>query len=143
MKDKLLNKAIIMAVEAHAGQTDKGGAPYIFHPMRLMLATSDPDEQVVAILHDVMEDSDTSVEDLLAIGVTDYQMQALVLMCKDYALTYQQYVEKIGEHPLARKVKLLDLADNMDLTRLQNVTQKDYDRTSKYAKTVEYLRSLS
>lgn len=126
--------ALLIAIEFHKGQTDKAGAPYISHPIMVASMVSDEKEKVIALLHDVLEDTDCTIEDLYNLGITEEQAEALLLLTHDPEIEYFDYIKKISTNALAKTVKLADLKHNMDLKRLSNVTPKDIKRLEKYKK---------
>lgn len=130
-----LERAIQIAVEAHAGQVDKAGAPYILHPLRLMLRGATPDEQMVAVLHDVVEDSPWTLEMLRAEGFNDAVVGGVEGMTRRADETYAAFIERAAQHPVARMVKLYDLEDNLDVRRLNTITEKDQGRLNRYLKS--------
>ena len=126
-------RAMKLCYEAHAGQTDKSGLPYVHHPLHLAEQMDDEDSTVTARLHDVVEDTQYSIEDLQGMGFGDNVIEALKLLTHDPAVPYMEYVRKIGTNPLATKVKLADLAHNSDTTRLDHEpTEADLKRLQKY-----------
>lgn len=127
-----LERAIQIAVAAHAGQVDKAGAPYILHPLRMMMRGRTPEEQTVAVLHDVVEDSDWTLDRLRAEGFSEAVVTAIDHLTRRDDETYDAFVARAAKHPLARWVKLLDLEDNMDVRRLDTLTEKDQARLSRY-----------
>ncbi|MBP3897429.1 MAG: GNAT family N-acetyltransferase [Mogibacterium sp.] len=128
-------KAMKLCYEAHAGQTDKSGLPYFHHPMHLADQMDDEDSTVVALLHDVVEDTEYTFSDLEAMGFGDAVIGALRLLTHDDSVPYLDYVREIAKNPIARKVKLADLTHNSDLTRLdREPTEKDLERVEKYRK---------
>lgn len=139
-----LGTAIAIAARAHASQTDKGGNAYILHPMRLMmrLRTDDQELMQIAILHDVIEDSDYTLDDFLNLDFSKRVVNALALLTHSKGDSYQEYIKKIGTNADATRVKLEDLKDNSDLSRLKGVTQKDFDRVIKYQKSYTYLKGV-
>ncbi|GAB5537104.1 MAG: HD domain-containing protein [Rubricoccaceae bacterium] len=136
-----LERAIVIAAEAHAGVRDKGGAPYILHPLRLMLGMSTEAEQIAAVLHDVVEDSDWTLDQLRAEGFSEEIVRAVdhVTRCDDE--TYAEFVQRAGEDPVAARVKAADLIDNMDVSRIASPTAKDHERIAKYERALATLRS--
>jgi (p)ppGpp synthase/HD superfamily hydrolase len=137
----LVEKAIALAVAAHAGEVDKQGKPYILHPLRLMMQMETAEEMITAVLHDVIEDTSTTLEDLGQHGFPEVVLDALALLTHDTASTsYEEYVAAIKPNPLARKVKLADLAHNMDIRRLPEMGMKDYGRLEKYRRAWEMLQ---
>ncbi len=137
----LLEKAIRIAVEAHRGQRDKYGAPYILHPLRVMALVDTALEKTVAILHDVVEDSDWTFEELKTEGFPPAVLAALEAVTKREGEAYEDFVKRSAGHPLARRIKLADLEDNMDVRRLPEVTEKDRERLQKYLKAYRLLKA--
>ena len=131
---KFLDKAIQIAAAAHAGQFDKGGMPYLMHPMRVMsfLKGNDEELQCIAILHDVLEDSSVTAEDLLATGMTKRIVAGVQCLTKIKDESYDNYKLRVFTSGDAMQVKLADLRHNSDIRRLKGVTQKDIDRIAKY-----------
>ncbi len=107
-----------MAIEVHRDQRDKYGAPYILHPLRVMAQVNTVTEKMVALLHDVLEDSDMRPEDLAQAGYPPDVVQAVTQLTKRPGEAYDEYIQRVRLHPLARRVKLADLHDNMDVRRL-------------------------
>ncbi|MBF0178798.1 MAG: bifunctional (p)ppGpp synthetase/guanosine-3',5'-bis(diphosphate) 3'-pyrophosphohydrolase [Magnetococcales bacterium] len=138
-----LEAAIALAVTAHKGQVDKVGQPYILHPLRLMLRLDEEEERIVAVLHDVVEDTDVTLDDLRAMGFSPMVIDALDRLTHRPEESYDDYLQKILPHPLARKVKLLDLEDNMDIRRLDHqCLESDWIRLKKYRTAWARLRGL-
>lgn len=133
-KGELLGKVLVLATNAHAGQFDRGGKPYILHPLKVMhyLKTDDEELQCIALLHDVVEDTDTSWKDLEALGCTERVLNAVRALTKLPGQTYDEYKETVFANNDAMRVKLCDLRHNTDIRRLKGVTQKDIDRIAKY-----------
>jgi GTP diphosphokinase / guanosine-3',5'-bis(diphosphate) 3'-diphosphatase len=129
-----LERAIEIAASAHAGQVDKAGAPYVLHPIRVMLRMNTMEEMIVAVLHDVVEDSNMTVEDLLAEGFSPAAVEAVGALTKLPGESREAAAERARQHPIARAVKLADNAENMDLTRIASPTPKDYARLREYEK---------
>jgi len=134
-----LNKAIILASEAHNGQVDKAGKPYILHPLRLMSKFSREEEQIIAVLHDVVEDSNVLFKELESYGFSKIILNALDCLTKRENEEYSDFIERILNDDLATKVKIVDIKDNMDLTRLKAITDKDLERVKKYHKALQVL----
>lgn len=124
-----LERAIAIAAEAHAGQTDKAGQPYILHPLRVMLGAKTHDERVVAVLHDVVEDSDWTIQELMGEGLTEVQAAAIDSVTHREEECYTDYVERAGKNEIGRAVKILDLHNNCDLAR---IGAKKHDKIRKY-----------
>lgn len=127
-----LEDAIALAVAAHQGQRDKAGQPYILHPLRVMLRLSSDAERTAAILHDVVEDTPYTLERLRELGYPEDVLSALDCLTKREGETYERFIERVRPNPLARRVKLADLEDNMDVRRLPTVTAKDAERLARY-----------
>ena len=136
----LLEKAILLATKAHLGQRQKDGSPYVLHPLRLMNQFEDPAAQLVAILHDVVEDTTVRMVDLVALGLPAAVIAALQLLTHDAAVPYETYIRQIAANRLARRVKLADLAHNMDIRRLPVMSAKDQERLQKYHQSWHYLQ---
>jgi len=136
-----LEHAIALAVQVHQGQQDKYGRPYILHPLRVMFSLDKEVDQIVGILHDVVEDSDTTFEDLRHMGYSQQVIEALDGVTRRDDETYDEFVTRSLQHPISRRVKLADLEDNMDLRRLPGEpTEKDFARLKRYRKAWERLR---
>lgn len=129
----MLDKAILIAAQAHLGQKDKYELPYILHPLRMALRFRSETEMIVAVLHDVVEDNpDWNFDRLRQEGFSEEIIQAVDHLTRRAEETYEEFTERAGKNPLARKVKLADLEDNMDLKRIKNLTEKDKDRLERY-----------
>jgi (p)ppGpp synthase/HD superfamily hydrolase len=138
-----IERAIVIAAEAHAGQFDKGGAPYILHPLRVMLSMDSIEERIVAVLHDVIEDTSWTLERLRAEGFSDDVLQALDALTRRAEESYDSFVQRVGRNPLARSVKLADLVDNCNLRRIAAPTQRDRARLERYRRAIEQLGGLA
>jgi (p)ppGpp synthase/HD superfamily hydrolase len=136
---ELLEKAISIAVEAHYGQKDKRGKPYILHPISVMGKVQTETEKIVAILHDVVEDTDWTFADLKKEGFPAEILDALDCVTKREGEPYEDFVKRSASNPIARQVKLADLQDNMDVRRMLAVTQEDFERLKKYRRAWEFL----
>ncbi len=130
--DHMLETAIRIAVDAHRGQTDLSGQSYILHPLRVMLAMSTDAERAAGVLHDVVEDTDVTLEGLREAGIPEDVIVAVDCVTKRKGETYDDYLDRIVGNPIARRVKLADLDDNMRLNRLVTVTERDLKRFEKY-----------
>lgn len=135
----LLELAIQIALEAHAGQKDKAGEPYIMHPLRVMMVMETDEERMVAVLHDAVEDSALTLDNLRKAGFSPKVIESVDSLTRRNDDTYEQFIEKIKE-PLARKVKIADLCDNLNVGRIPNPTEKDFERLEKYKKALSLLR---
>jgi (p)ppGpp synthase/HD superfamily hydrolase len=127
-----LERALVIAAQAHQGTTDKGGAPYILHPLRLMHQMTTTDEQIVALLHDVVEDSPWTFDALRAEGFSEEVVSAVDGLTRREGETYEDFIARGVTNPLARRVKLADIEDNMDLRRLGDIGEKDLERLQRY-----------
>ncbi len=127
-----LGRAVAIAAEAHQLQTDKAGAPYILHPLRVMQRMNTETEQIAAVLHDVVEDSAWTIEQLRAEGFSEEVLAAIDCLTTHEGESYDEFILRASSNPLARKVKLADLEDNLDLRRLGKLTEKDLQRIQKY-----------
>jgi len=132
-------KAMQLCYRAHHGQTDKAGVPYVFHPFHLAEQMTDEDSAVTALLHDVAEDTEYTLEDLAAMGFSERVLEALRLLTHDPSVPYLEYVASLKENPIARAVKLADLAHNSDTTRLPPELRNP-EREERYRRAVELLR---
>ena len=138
--EKLLAKAIEIALKAHEGQTDKAGMPYIGHVMRVMQAGRTIDEKIVGVLHDIVEDTPWTFEALLAEGFPAHIVDALRCVTKLHDdEPYEAFIERVKSNPLAVAVKINDLTDNMDIRRLADITDKDVIRLRKHLKAYREL----
>jgi (p)ppGpp synthase/HD superfamily hydrolase len=138
----LLEKAVTIAVEAHRGQRDRTGAPYILHPMRVMAGVDSDTEKMVAILHDVVEDTDWTFEKLAQEGLPDEVIEALKCVTKREGEEYEDFVKRSAGNETARRVKIADLEHNMDARRLSEATEKDVERLKKYVRAWRFLKGL-
>ncbi|NRS52050.1 HD domain-containing protein [Brevibacillus sp. HB2.2] len=136
-----LEKAIVIATQAHAGQVDKGGNPYILHPLRIMLKMSTVETMISAVLHDVLEDTDVTVEELRNEGFSEEIIAAVIALTRNDDETYMEFVGRTKQNPIARLVKLGDLEDNSDLSRIPEPTEKDYERLLRYKRAIKELLS--
>jgi len=141
-QNKLLSLAISIASVAHEKQLDKGGNAYILHPMRILmrLRTADAELMQIAILHDVVEDTTWTLGALSVYGFSPRVLEALDLLTHKPGVSYEDYIADIGTNNDALKVKMEDLRDNSDITRLKGVTAKDVARVEKYHKAYTYLK---
>lgn len=135
-----LDRAIDIATEAHAGQVDKAGQPYIEHPIRVMCKLHDEPAKIVAILHDVLEDCPTwSASRLAGEGFDEEVIDAVVALTRVRGETYDAFIDRVALNPLAARVKVADLRDNMNLRRLPTLTEADVQRNNKYARALARL----
>lgn len=141
-KLKLLEKALRVAVNAHFGQEDKAGKPYILHPIRVSETCLSVDEKIVALLHDTIEDTNVTKQVLLEEGFPQYIVDAVNAMTKEDGEEYAEYIKRLSANPIASKVKINDIIDNLDASRLSTLEMKDIERMQKYITTLNYLKSL-
>jgi (p)ppGpp synthase/HD superfamily hydrolase len=138
---KTLEDAIALAVEAHRGARDKGGQPYILHPLRLMLRVHTDAERMAAVLHDVVEDCEAwTLARLRAEGYPEEVVTALDHLTKREGESYEAFVARAALHPVARRVKLADLEDNMDVRRLASVGEREAERLERYRRAWQALQ---
>lgn len=135
-----LNKAIVFAAQLHEGQTDKGGNEYIQHPLRVMDNVETRREKIVAVLHDVVEDTDATVENIEEQFGRSVAKDVAVLTKED-GQEYMEYIDQICSYPVPRRVKRADLHDNMDLSRLREITQKDLERRNRYERAFDQIEA--
>lgn len=135
----LTKKALKLCFDAHKDQVDKSGMPYVFHPFHLAEQMTDEDATVVALLHDVVEDTDYTLDDLRAMGFPPQVVEALAFMTHNEAVPYLDYVAAIKENPIARTVKLADLRHNSDISRLDTMDSKAWERVQKYHMAMKLL----
>ena len=127
-----LEKAILIAVQAHKNQRDKAGETYILHPLRLMLKMDSETEMIAAVLHDVVEDSNWTLADLKREGFSEEVLSVIECLTRRDQETYEEFIERVKFNPTARKIKLADLEDNMAIKRISEPTEKDWGRLKKY-----------
>ena len=136
---KKTKKALKLCFDAHKEQIDKSGMPYFFHPFHLAEQMQDEESTVVALLHDVIEDTDYTLDDLSKMGFDDSVLTAINLMTHEDGVPYMDYVEQIKTNPIAKIVKLADLRHNSDMTRLDVVTPRNQERAEKYLAAIKLL----
>lgn len=136
-----LEDAIALAALAHKGQQDKADAPYILHPIRVMLRVRSEEERMAAILHDVVEDSEHTLESLRAMGYPEAVVEAVECVTKREGESYEAFIERAATNPIARRVKIADLEDNLDLTRIKDPAVRDHERMERYRKALDRLTS--
>lgn len=134
----MIDIALAIAKKAHAGQVDKAGVDYIQHPLYVASQVNTEQEKAVALLHDVIEDSDITAADLFVSGLSNEVVTAVQILTKKKGQSYQEYLGKVKSNNLARVVKLADLKHNSDLSRLKSVTNTDYERVKKYKNAIYY-----
>ena len=141
MKQSQSEKAYEIAKRAHLGQVDKAGEDYIKHPQKVVSFVKSDEEKAVAYLHDVIEDTELTLEDLHEYEFSKEVIEAVDIITKKKGEDYQSYLNSVKKNKLARAVKLADLRHNSDLTRLTKVTEKDIERKEKYQKAIDFLNS--
>ena len=132
-------RAYALAKKAHLGQKDKGGNDYIEHPKAVASMMDTDIEKAVAYLHDVVEDTNISFDDLKEYGFPNQIIEALKALTKQKNESYDVYIDRVIRNHIAKKVKLADMKHNSDITRIKNPSQKDYDRCQKYLDKIQYL----
>ena len=133
---KLLDKAIALAKIAHEGQVDKGGHSYINHPLRVMNAVETVEEKIVAVLHDAVEDSDLTIDDLKREGFSEEIVCAIAAITKLEGEKRKDYLKRVELNKIALKVKIADMNDNADISRIYNPGDRDRERTRIYKKNI-------
>lgn len=140
MQNKNIEKALKIAYKAHENQFDKGGEPYINHPLHIAKMLNCEDEIITALLHDVMEDTNITKKDLIDFGFNENVINALSCLTRKRNEDYFSYINKIKSNILAKKIKILDLEHNLDIKRLSKITNKDLQRIEKYKKALAILK---
>jgi len=139
-----LERAIAIAAEAHTGQTDKAKAPYILHPLRVMMALDTEEQKIVGVLHDVVEDCDAwTFERLREEGFSEAVLDAIDAVSEREGEDYEEFVRRASQNSIGAQVKLADLRDNADLSRIANPSEEDRERSAKYARAIRELESRS
>lgn len=140
---ELLDKALMVATEAHKGQTDKGGHPYILHPLAVAGRVKNVKQKIIALLHDVLEDTSITVEDLKKEGFHDDIIEAIIALTRKKGETYTEFCERVAKNILAIDVKIADIKENNTFERLSNPTEEDIvqfkSRSVRYEKALKYL----
>jgi (p)ppGpp synthase/HD superfamily hydrolase len=139
----LIDKSLAIALRAHAGVLDKAGHAYILHPLRIMAKMTIDNEMSAALLHDVLEDSDITASELLAEGIPHVVVEAVLCLTKQADESYQDFVLRAKQNAIARKVKIADIEDNINVLRLTNLTEKDLARIAKYHAAWQVLTEAS
>ena len=124
--------AVSIAARAHRGQTDKAGAPYLLHPLRLMLRMGTEAAMMAAVLHDVVEDTEWTIERLREAGFSEEVLEAVACLTHREGESYEEFVERVRTNPIARRVKIADLEDNMNVRRMNQLGPKELERMEKY-----------
>ncbi|MEL6821495.1 MAG: GTP pyrophosphokinase [Calditrichota bacterium] len=136
-----LARAIDIASSAHLDQTDRSGAPYILHPLRIMFNMTSEDSRIVAMLHDVVEDTDWTLEQLQEVGFSNTVLKAVDLLTHTDGSDYFDYVRRLASSAIAIEVKLGDLTDNMNILRLETLKDKDLERLKRYHRAYAFLKA--
>ena len=138
-----LEKAIVISCEAHKGNIDKAEAPYILHPLRVMMRMDSTREMIVAVMHDVVEDNEQwTLQRLKDEGFGQEIIDAIDALTKKNTETYMEFIRRVSQNAIGRKVKLADLEDNMNVMRISNLKEKDTLRIDKYHRAWTELRKL-
>lgn len=138
----MLEKAILIATKAHNGQLDKGGQPYILHPLRVMQSCNSDLEKICAVLHDVIEDTNISLNELREEGFSEEVLVILDLLTKKEQEDYSTFIDRINTNETACRVKIADLQDNMNLSRIKSPSIEDKKRVEKYMDAFERLHGV-
>jgi (p)ppGpp synthase/HD superfamily hydrolase len=143
-----LEDAISLAVQAHRGQVDKAGQPYILHPLRVMLGLDTEAERLAGVLHDVVEDTRDrepegriTLATLRQLGFPEIVVEALDCLTRREGESYEDFIQRLKPNPLARRVKLADLTDNLDVRRLESIGERDLERLNRYIRARQALRA--
>ena len=139
--DQLLELAIEVATQAHKGQLDKGGNPYILHPQAVAAALDSTENKIVAYLHDVVEDTEITLEDLNEMGFSYRIVNSIRILTKSKDISYEDYLKSVKKDSNAWHVKMADIKHNMDISRIPEPTAKDFARIEKYKKALAFLES--
>lgn len=137
-----LSKAIAIAATAHDGQFDKAGADYILHPLRVMMKMKETEEKIVAVLHDVLEDTNITENILYQNGFSEHVVEAIKSLSRFKNESYGEFIARVSKNKLATSVKIQDLIDNMDESRLKTIAEEDVKRNKKYEKALRQLRNV-
>ena len=138
----MLEIAYQLAKKAHAVQKDKGGEDYFNHPLYVSSLVNTEDEKIVALLHDVVEDTDITLNDLKQQGFSTQIIDAVDAITKRDREEYEKYINRLIKNKIAVKVKIADMTHNSDIARIKNPTTNDFERVQKYKEKIEYLKSL-
>jgi (p)ppGpp synthase/HD superfamily hydrolase len=137
--ESLLQRAIAIAAKAHEGQVDKAGNPYLDHPLFVMENVNSLEQKIVAVLHDAVEDSELTLEQLRSEGFPEVLVSAIAAITKIEGEAYATYLERVIANPIALRVKIADVTHNLDLRRIANPTEADFQRIAKYKKVLSQL----
>ncbi|VAW69978.1 Guanosine-3',5'-bis(diphosphate) 3'-pyrophosphohydrolase / GTP pyrophosphokinase, (p)ppGpp synthetase II [hydrothermal vent metagenome] len=141
IEENLIEKSLQIALNAYAGQKDKAGKAYILHPLRLMAEMQTEEEMSVALLHDVIEDSDYTAQDLLGMGIPENIVKAVQLLSKVDGESYDDFIDRVLKNKLALKIKKADIEDNINVLRLNSLESKDLERVAKYHRAWQKLNN--
>jgi (p)ppGpp synthase/HD superfamily hydrolase len=136
-----LEEAIALAAQAHRGQVDKAGQPYVLHLLRVMFRVETEPERIVAVLHDLVEDTSYTFDDLRALGYPAEIVEALDRVTRRPEESYEEFVERAAANPVSRRVKLADLEDNMDIRRYTTLTEHDLERLQRYLRAWQRIKA--
>ncbi len=139
--ESLLQRAIAIATKAHEGQVDKAGNPYIEHPLFVMENVNSIEQKIVAVLHDAVEDSELTFDELRSEGFSEVIVLAIVAITKIEGEAYAAYLERVIANAIALRVKIADVSHNLDISRIANPTEADFQRIAKYKKVLSQLRA--
>lgn len=137
-----IKKAMKLAYDKHHGQVDKDGYPYFAHVLHIAECMNEEDEVIVALLHDVLEDTKTSEKDLEKLGFDKNVIEAVKLLTHERYIPYMEYIENLKNNDIAKKVKIQDLKHNLDTSRISFITESDIKRVDKYKKALQLLESM-
>ncbi|WP_312560867.1 HD domain-containing protein [Anaerospora sp.] len=137
----MISKALYIAKVAHKGQVDKGGNPYVMHPIAVSQLVHSEEEKIVALLHDVVEDTDITLEHLKLEGFSDNIIAAVSALTKQPGVAYDDYIATLKENSIAVRVKIADITHNSDISRIPNPTEKDLERIKRYEMTLAKLKN--
>ena len=136
---KLIENSLNIALRAYTGKTDKASREYIHHPLRVMAKMGTDLEMSAALLHDVLEDSDITAQELLAEGIPAEVVEAVLFLTKDQNETYQDFIARVKKNKLATRIKIADIEDNIDVLRLASLDEADLARVQKYHSAWQFL----
>lgn len=139
--DELYDQALQIAIRAHEGQTDKSGREYIMHPVRVAMRCKNPKAKIAALLHDTIEDTSVTTEELREQGFPEDIIAAVLSVTKREGESYDLFIQRAAENVIGREVKMADLEDNMDIRRLAEIKDEDVNRLRKYLRSWHYLNN--
>jgi len=137
----IIEKSLEIALRAYGGKQDKAGKAYVLHPLRMMLKMDTEEEMSVALLHDVIEDSDITSDDLLQAGIPSTVVDAVVILSKKDNESYDAFIDRVLGNSLAAKIKTADIEDNINVLRLDSLSDSSLERVRKYHKAWKRLQS--